>query len=90
VALKPRKRAPVRNALGLQIRKLREQRNWSQSDFARELQLAGWDVERTVITKIELRRRCITDYELLLMLRTLGVTLSSLAMPKSNELNVLF
>ena len=90
VALKTRKRAPVRNALGLQIRKLREEKNWSQSDFARELQLAGWDVERSVITKIELRRRCITDYELLLILRTLGAALSSLKIPKANELSVLF
>jgi transcriptional regulator with XRE-family HTH domain len=90
VALKTRKRAAVRNALGLQIRKLREEKDWSQSDFARELQLAGWDVERSVITKIELRRRCITDYELLLMLRTLGVSLDSLRTPKANELSEFF
>ena len=90
VALERRKHPPVRNAVGLQIRKLRERRNWSQSDFARELQLAGWDVERSIITKIELRRRCITDYELLLMVKTLGVPLSSLVMPKANELNALF
>ena len=90
VALKTRKRAAVRNALGLQIRKLREEKNWSQSDFARALQLAGWDVERSVITKIELRRRCITDYELLLMVRTLGVPLSSLRTPKASELNLFF
>jgi transcriptional regulator with XRE-family HTH domain len=89
VALKTRKRAPVRNALGLQIRKLREERNWSQSDFARELQLGGWDVERSVLTKIELRRRCITDYELLLMLRTLGVPLDSLTIPRASELSAL-
>lgn len=90
VALKRSTRAPVRNALGLQIRKLREERAWSQADFARELQLAGWDVERTVITKIELRRRCIADYELLLMLRVLGVPLGSLRTPKASEVNVLF
>jgi len=90
VALQTRKRSPVRNALGLQIRQLREEKNWSQSDFARELQLAGWDVERSVITKIELRRRCITDYELLLMLRILGVPLDSLRTPKASELSVLF
>jgi hypothetical protein len=65
-------------------------KNWSQSDFARALQLAGWDVERSVITKIELRRRCITDYELLLMVRTLGVPLSSLRTPKASELNLFF
>jgi transcriptional regulator with XRE-family HTH domain len=90
VALKARKRAPVRNKLGLQIRQLREEKNWSQSDFARELQLRGWDIERSVITKIELRRRCITDYELLLMLGTLGVPLSSLRTPKLNDLSEFF
>jgi transcriptional regulator with XRE-family HTH domain len=90
VALKTRKRPPVRNVLGLQIRKLREEKNWSQSDFARELQLVGWDIERSVITKIELRRRCISDYELLLMLGTLGVPLSSLRAPKANELSEFF
>src|SRR5262249_10339565 len=90
VARITRKRAPFRNALGLEIRKLREQRNWSQSDFARKLQLAGWDVERSVITKIELRRRCISDYELLLMLGTLGAPLSSLRAPKANELSEFF
>ena len=74
----------------LEIRRLREQKNWSQSDFARELQLAGWDVERSVITKIELRRRCITDYELLLMLRTLDVPLSSLKSPKPSDITECF
>ena len=90
MAPKTRKRPAIRNALGLEIRKLREEKDWSQSDFARELQLAGWDVERSVITKIELRRRCITDYELLLMFRTLGTALSSLRTPKGNELSEFF
>ena len=49
-----------------------------------ELKLAG------KITKIELRRRCITDYELLLMVRTLGMPLSSLITPKVDELNEFF
>ena len=90
MALNDRKRETIRNALGPQIRRLREHKNWSQSDFARELQLAGWDVERSVITKIELRRRCITDYELLLMLKTLGVTLSSIKIPKVTDLGACF
>ena len=89
VAHQAHRKAIVRNALGLQIRKLREGKGWSQSDFARELQLAGWDVERTVLTKIELRRRCITDYELLLMLKTLGAGLASLTVPKESDLRAL-
>jgi hypothetical protein len=59
-----------------------------RNSIARELQLAGWDVERSVITKIELRRRCITDYELMLILATLGATFSSLKPPKPAELTV--
>ena len=70
------KNPPLRNVVGLEIRRLREARGWSQADLARELQLAGWDVERTVLTKIELRRRCLTDYELLVLAKTLGVTLN--------------
>jgi transcriptional regulator with XRE-family HTH domain len=85
VAHQAKRQAIVRNALGLQIRKLREVKGWSQADFARRLQLAGWDVERSVITKIELRRRCITDYELLLMVKTLGTSLASLAVPKESD-----
>ena len=72
------KTPPIRNVVGLEIRRLREKRGWSQTDFARELQLAGWDVERTVLTKIELRRRCLTDYELLAIAKTLEVTLNEL------------
>ena len=89
VAHQRNKKAVVRNALGLQIRKLREGRGWSQSDFARQLQLAGWDIERSVVTKIELRRRCITDYELLMMLKTLGSGLTALAVPKVSDLRTL-
>jgi len=71
-----------RNALGARIRRAREGKGWSQNDLARKLQLDGWDVERTVITKIELHRRCITDYELLAIADVLGVSLDSLARPK--------
>jgi ribosome-binding protein aMBF1 (putative translation factor) len=77
----PRKRLKpnLRNAIGLEIRKRREEKGWSQLDLARELQLSGWDVDRTVLTKIELRRRCVTDFEMLLLAKTLGVSLNEFA-----------
>lgn len=68
---------PIRNIVGLEIRRIREAKGWSQSDLARSLQLAGWDVDRTVLTKIELRRRCVTDYELLILAKVLGATLDA-------------
>ena len=45
------KRKLIRNVVGLEIRRLREKRNWSQSDLSSKLQLAGWDIERTVLTR---------------------------------------
>ena len=80
---------PIRNVVGLEIRRLRESKGWSQADLARELQLAGWDVERTVLTKIELRKRCLTDYELLVIAKTLKVTLNDLV-PKRVDLVTYF
>lgn len=74
--------APVRNVLGGRIRLAREARGWSQADLARELQLYGWDVERSVITKIELRRRCVTDFELMAIAEVLKISLDKLAQGK--------
>ena len=60
------------------LRQAREKLGWSQSDLARELQLRGWDAGRTLITKIELRERCVTDYELVVLARVLSVRLDDL------------
>jgi transcriptional regulator with XRE-family HTH domain len=67
-----------RNVLGLRLRAARERVGWSQAELARQLQLRGWDLGRTDITKIELRRRCITDYELLALAEVLRVPLQEL------------
>ncbi len=69
---------PLRNVLASRIRRAREKLGWSQSDLARELQLVGWDAGRTLITKIELRERCVTDYELIVLARVLAVDLNDL------------
>ena len=69
----------TRNVLGPGIRWAREERGWSQDELARRLQLARWDVDRTLIARIELRTRCITDTELLILAKVLGVTLDRIA-----------
>ena len=70
---------PLRNVLAGRLRQAREKLGWSQSDLARELQLRGWDAGRTLITKIELRERCVTDYELVGLAQVLSVRLDDLA-----------
>ena len=74
---KPFNDLQFRNTLGPGIRRIREERGWSQEDLARRLQLAGWDVDRTLIARIELRMRCITDMELLLLAKLFGVNLDA-------------
>ena len=69
---------PLRNVLAGRLRQAREKLGWSQSDLARELQLRGWDAGRTLVTKIELRERCVTDYELIVLARVLSVCLDDL------------
>ena len=58
--------------------------------MARKLQIQGWDVGRTVLTKIEIQRRCITDYELIAITRVLGVTLNDLVPSEAPELRGFF
>lgn len=67
-----------RNITGAQVRKLRDQKNWSQEEFAGCLQRAGWDISRGTLAKIEAQIRCVNDAELLMLGRALGVSLESL------------
>lgn len=67
-----------RNIVGAEVRKLRDQRNWSQEEFAGRLQRAGWDISRGTLAKIEAQIRCVNDEELLALGRTLEVSLEEL------------
>lgn len=43
---------------------MRSQHGFSQRDLARQLQLAGYDMDKNVITRIETNKRYVTDLEL--------------------------
>ena len=43
---------------------MRDQHGFSQRDLARQLQLAGYDMDKNVITRIETNKRYVTDLEL--------------------------
>lgn len=66
------------NVCGPQISRLRVQLGMSQPQFATKCQLAGWDVSRDVIARIEGRIRCIDDLELATLARVLNVPLEKL------------
>jgi len=76
------------NIVGQQVKKLRNQRGWTQEVFAQKLQLAGWDVSRTSVAKLESGLRWVSDCELLFLAKVLSVRLDEL-FPSGLELKKL-
>ena len=62
--MKQRTESGGKNLIGERLKKLRDTRNFSQRDLARELQLIGMDMDKNVITRIETNKRYVTDFEL--------------------------
>jgi transcriptional regulator with XRE-family HTH domain len=48
----------------------------TQYALAVRLQLNGWDISRSGIAKIEIKLRKVTDVEILLLAKVLGVTVA--------------
>jgi len=54
------------------------ERDWSQKQLALELQLAGLDVSRSGVAKIESQLVWVGDYELFYLAKVFGVGFASL------------
>lgn len=61
------------NIVGPVIRVLREKKQITQAQLVAKLNLAGWDISRATLSKIEAQLRCVTDYELPLLAISVGV-----------------
>mgnify|MGYP000510044314 CR=1 FL=1 len=61
---KPRTDTGEKNLISRQLIELRRIHNYSQRDLACRLQLAGYDMDKNVITRIETNQRYVTDLEL--------------------------
>jgi transcriptional regulator with XRE-family HTH domain len=70
--------ANSQNIVGPRIRQLRNARGWSQEVLSARLGVAGLDVSRGTLSKIEAQIRCVTDAELVFLAKTLGVNLEEL------------
>lgn len=64
--------------VGHQVRKLREEKGWTQGELAVKLQLLGWDMSRESVTRLENQDRRVPDLELFVLAKALGVTCDSL------------
>ena len=61
---RPKSLSNEKNLIGQRLIELRKQHNLSQRNLAHKLQLAGYDMDKSVITRIETNKRYVTDIEL--------------------------
>jgi transcriptional regulator with XRE-family HTH domain len=66
------------NHIGPQVRCRRYALGWSQSALAIKLQLAGFDISRSGVSKIEARLRFVDDKDLMFLAEVLKVPIQEL------------
>ena len=72
-------RVAYKNAVGPMVRRLRNERGWTQEEFAAKLQVLGWTrCTRGWLSRIEARLVAVRDYELTYLCKALRVALPSL------------
>ena len=69
------------NIIGKRILELRKKQKLSQEELAAQMQLNNIEISQKVISRIEKQERFVTDYELLMFARVLGVNIEDLLMP---------
>lgn len=71
---KPLRQSNEKNLIRHQIIALRKAQGLSQRDLAFQLQLAGYDADKNLITRIETGKRYVTDIELKALAHFFGVS----------------
>lgn len=69
------------NIVGKRILELRKNQKLSQEELAAKMQLNNVEISQKVISRIEKQERFVTDYELLVFSRVLGVSIYDLLSP---------
>lgn len=78
-----------KNLIGPRIQELRDLAGLSQDDLAAKIQLAGWDLSRGGLSKIEAGIRRVNDAEIWVLAKILGLSIPELYPKKPKDvLNV--
>lgn len=64
-----------KNLCGNRVKEARARNNITQADLAARLQVAGVIMERDSVSRIEIGTRFVTDYELAVLAKVLGVSM---------------
>lgn len=64
-----------KNIVGARVESKRKELGMKQKDFLAQLQVAGMDINASGLSKLEGQIRSVSDYELLIISRVLGVSI---------------
>lgn len=65
-----------KNICGERVRQARLKSRLSQFDLAARLQIEGVTIERDSVSRVEIGTRFVADYELMVLAKVLGVSVS--------------
>ena len=78
----PQSQNGKKNLISDKLISLRKEHGYSQRDFAYQLQLAGYDIDKNVITRIETQKRYVTDIEIQAICQIFNITFEELIAQK--------
>ncbi len=67
-----------KNAVGGEIRRLRDSKGWTQEVLSARCAVAGYEISRGTLAKIEAQIRGVSDIELFVIAKVLGVAIPAL------------
>lgn len=67
-----------RNIIGGNVRRLRKEQKLTQEELTAKLQTVGLDIDRPMLTRIELKQREVYDYEALGIANALNIPIGEL------------
>jgi len=67
-----------RNIVGPVVRELREKKGLTQPQLAAKLNVAGWDISRETLAKIEAQIRWVADFEIDMLATGIGISATEL------------
>lgn len=67
-----------RNIIGDNVRRLRKEQKLTQEELTAKLQTLGLDIDRPMLTRIELKQREVYDYEALSISKALNVSIQEI------------
>ena len=74
----PYNRHTMNNVVGKYVKRIREEQGLTQEQLAIRIEMAGWQIDRFVVSKIERGDRQVSDVEAQVIAKALKVSIANL------------